>query len=350
MGHTHYTIALDAMGGDHAPESWFQGASYALQKVPNLRFIMVGDEELFAPLFKKYRKVAEHSTTLHTKDAIADDEKPSTALRQGKHSSMQLAINQVKGELADAVVSGGNTGALMAMAKLSLRMLPGIKRPAAAGPFPTQKGDCIMLDLGANLSASAEELLQFAIMGDVYAKAALGKQAPRIALLNVGEEDTKGHSEIREAAELIRTTRPDLNFIGFVEGHHVTEGRADVIVADGFTGNIFLKSAEGTAKMMRNHIKAAFSQDWITKLSYLLTYKTMRNLRKRLDPRRYNGAIFLGLNGVAIKSHGSADAYAVSQAIRKAAGLLQHATNQHIIDELNACATQSEALDSSHVA
>jgi len=333
--HSTFTIALDAMGGDHAPASIIGGASLALKRNPHLRFLLVGDEARITPCLKDYPDVGAVSNILHTDVVIADHDKPSAALRQGKKSSMQLAINAAREGKADAVVSGGNTGALMAMSKLSFRMLPGVSRPVAVGLFPTQQGDCVMLDLGANLSCTPEELVQYAVIGDVYARATLGKKSPRIGLLNVGEEDNKGHEEIREAADLMRATRPDLNFVGFVEGHHVTEGRADVVVADGFTGNIFLKSAEGTARMMRGHIKAAFSQDWITKFSYLLISKTMRNLHKRLDGRRYNGAVFLGINGITIKSHGRADSYAVSHAIRTADNLLAQSTKQQLIDELN---------------
>lgn len=332
-----FTIALDAMGGDHAPACVIEGAELALKKFPKLRFTFVGDEAHIAPLLASYADVAACSTIIHTDEFVADEVKPSIALRRGRNSSMQLAINEVKSGSADAVISGGNTGALMAMSKIALRMLPGIKRPAAAGLFPTETGEVVMLDLGANLEANAEELVQFAIMGDAYARAVLGRKNPSVGLLNVGEEDNKGHPEIREAAEMIRSNKEShLNFTGFVEGNQVPMGKVDVVVTDGFSGNVMLKTAEGTAKLMGKRIKDAFNNNWATKLSYLIASKTMGDLKKTLDPRRYNGAMFLGLNGVAVKSHGGSDAYGFSHAIRSAAALVAHDANHLIIEELKA--------------
>ncbi len=330
-----FTIALDAMGGDHAPACVVEGAEIALRKQSNLKFIFVGDEKAIAPLLKTHVELAARSAIIHTDDVVDSEDKPSIALRKGRKSSMQLAINEVKAGNASAIVSGGSTGTLMAMSKLSLRMLPGINRPAAAGLFPTETSEVVMLDLGANLEASAEELFQFAIMGDAYSRAVLGRDNPSVGLLNVGEEDNKGHPEIREAAELIRNN-PDLhlNFTGFVEGNHVPMGKVDVVVTDGFSGNVMLKTAEGTAKLMGKRIKAAFNNNWATKLSYIIASKTMGNLKKALDPRRYNGAMFLGLNGVTVKSHGGSDGYGVSHAIRTAAELVVNDANQLIIDEL----------------
>lgn len=329
-----FTIALDAMGGDHAPSCIVDAAAITEQKHSGLHFVFVGDEELISPLLARHPLLANKSEILHTPDKVADDVKPSAALRQGRKSSMQLAINLVKDGKADAIVSGGNTGALMAMSKLALRMLPGINRPAAASLFPTETGEVVMLDLGANLEASALELCQFAIMGDAYARAVLGLENPTVGLLNVGEEDNKGHPEIREAAQMLREGEAPINFIGFVEGNDVPLGKVDVVVTDGFSGNVMLKTAEGTAKLIRQHIKAAFTSNWVTKLSYLLASKTMADLRKRLDPRRYNGAMFLGLNGVAVKSHGGSDAFAFSQAMQMAVMLLENDANQRITEEL----------------
>ncbi len=330
----HFTIALDAMGGDHAPACVVDGAEIALRKKPDLRFIFVGDENKIIPLLEKHGHLAACSSVVHTDEMVENDVKPSVALRQGRKSSMQLVINEVKAGNAHAVVSGGNTGALMAMSKLALRMLPGIKRPAAASLFPTETGEVVMLDLGANLEADATELFQFAIMGDAYARGVLGIEHPTVGLLNVGEEDNKGHPEIQEAADLIRESDLDLNFQGFVEGNHVPMGKVDVVVTDGFSGNVMLKTAEGTAKLISKHMKDAFNSNWATKLSYIIASKTMSNLKKRLDPRRYNGAMFLGLNGVAVKSHGGSDAYGVSHAIRTAADLLESNANRLITEEL----------------
>lgn len=327
-------IALDAMGGDHAPQSVVEGAALALKKLPNLRFLFCGHENEIEPLLRRFSALAAVSEVIHCDHKIADDAKPSSALRQSKGSSMRCAIEAAHEGRALAAVSGGNTGALMAISKLVLKTLPGISRPAAASLFPTRTGKVVMLDLGANLECSAEELFQFAIMGDAYARAVLGLEYPKIGLLNVGEEQNKGHPEIREAAQMLREVDFDLNFTGFIEGNHVPQGVVDVVVADGFSGNVMLKTAEGTAKLVGEFLKDAFNTNWITKLSYLLAYQTVKLLRKRLDPRRYNGAMFLGLNGVVVKSHGGADEYAFSFAIRSAAELVSHRTNQRIMEEL----------------
>ncbi len=331
---TKLTIALDAMGGDNAPVSVVEGAAIALRKYPNLGFIFFGDRNVIAPLLADNPTLSETSEVIHTTDRVADDAKPSAAVRQGKNTSMRMAIDAVHNGNADAVVSGGNTGALMALGKLVLKTLPEVKRPAAASLFPSRTGQVVMLDLGANLECGAIELFQFAIMGDAYARAVLGIQHPKIGLLNVGEEDHKGHPEIREAAQMLRNCKLDLNFCGFVEGNHVPAGTVDVVVADGFAGNIMLKTAEGTAKLVSDFIKEAFNSNWVTKLSYILASKTMALLRKRMDPRRYNGAMLLGLNGVVIKSHGGSDSYAFSRAIRMAAEIVEHKMNQRIINEL----------------
>jgi glycerol-3-phosphate acyltransferase PlsX len=248
---------------------------------------------------------------------------------------MRAAIEAVHEGRARAAVSSGNTGALMAISKLILKTLPNVNRPAAASLFPTKKGAAVALDLGANLECSAEELFQFAIMGDAYARCVLGIEYPRVGLLNVGEEENKGHPEIREAARMLRECDYDMNFCGFVEGNQIPQGAVDVVVMDGFSGNVMLKTAEGTAKLMKDFIREAFETNLLTKLSYLVVYQAMKVLKKRLDPRRYNGAMFLGLNGVVVKSHGGADDYAFSFAIRSAADLVKHRTNQRIIEEIN---------------
>lgn len=329
-------IALDAMGGDHAPQSVVAGAELALKKLPELKFLFFGDEAPLAALLQKYPKLQSVSEIIHCEDKIADDAKPSLALRQSKNSSMRKAIEAVQEGRAVAAVSGGNTGAMMAIAKLVLKTLPGINRPAAASLLPTRggSGSVVALDLGANLECNAEELFQFAIMGDAYARAVLGLEYPRVALLNVGEEDNKGHPEIREAARMLRESDFDINFIGFVEGTHIMQGNVDVVVSDGFTGNVMLKTAEGTARLMGEFIKDAFNSNLCTKLSYLMARPALKAMRKKLDPRRYNGAMFLGLNGVVVKSHGGSDEYAMSFAIRTAADFAKHRTNQRIIEEL----------------
>jgi phosphate acyltransferase len=327
-------IALDAMGGDHAPLSVVEGAAMALRKLPKLQFIFYGKEPLITPLLDERPALKAVSRVVHTEDVVANDAKPSVALRSGKTSSMRLAIDAVKSGEALAAISSGNTGALMAMAKLVLKTLPGINRPAIASVFPSQKGKVVMLDLGANLECSAEDLFQFAVMGDAYARAVLHMAYPRVGLLNVGSEESKGHPEIREAGKMLKKSSLDINFAGFVEGNDVPQGTVDVVVADGYGGNIMLKTAEGTAKLIGTALKDAFRSNIWTRLAYLLASETMGKFKKRMDPRRYNGAMFLGLNGVAVKSHGGADAYAFSHAIRHAVELVRNNTNQRIIDEL----------------
>lgn len=322
------------MGGDHAPRSVVEGAALALQKLPDLQFLFFGNRAEIEPLLTKLPQLQKISEIVHCEDKIADDAKPSAALRQGKNSSMRKAIEAVGEGRAVAAVSGGNTGALMAIAKTVLKTLPGIYRPAAASLFPTRTGSVVMLDLGANLEASAEELFQYAIMGDAYARAVLGLEYPKIGLLNVGEEQNKGHPEIREAAQMLRESDFDINFCGFVEGNQIPQGTVDVVVSDGFSGNVVLKTAEGTARLMGDFIKEAFQANWLTKISYLLARQSLKAMRKKLDPRRYNGAMFLGLNGIVVKSHGGSDEYAFSFAIRSAAELVKHRTNQRITDEL----------------
>lgn len=330
----HLPVALDAMGGDHAPFSVVEGAVIALRKHPELTFLFFGTESEIIPLLAKHPQLQAVSQVVHAEHKIADDAKPSAALRNSKNTSMRMAIEALHEGKAQAVVSGGNTGALMAIAKLILKTLPNVNRPAAASLFPTKKGAAVALDLGANLECSAEELFQFAIMGDAYARAVLGIEYPRVGLLNVGEEETKGHPEIREAARIIRESDYDMNFCGFVEGNQIPAGAVDVVVMDGFSGNVMLKTAEGTAKLMKDFIRDAFETNLLTKLSYLVVYQTMKLLKKRLDPRRYNGAMFLGLNGVVVKSHGGSDEYAFSFAIRSAADLVKHRTSQRIVEEM----------------
>ena len=325
-------IALDAMGGDNAPASVVEGAALAMQRLEGLRFLFFGDSARIEPLIASHAGLQAVSQVVHTDAMIAADAKPSVALRQGKSSSMRLAIDAVQDGRAQAVVSAGNTGALMAMAKLVLKTLPGINRPAIASLFPTYRGSVVMLDLGANLECSAEDLFQFAIMGDAYARAVLHLESPRVGLLNVGSEETKGHPEIREAGLMLRES--GVNFHGFVEGNDVPLGKVDVVVADGFSGNVMLKTAEGTAKLMGMLLKDSFKSNFWTRLSYLIASKTMGVFKERLDSRRYNGAMFLGLNGVAVKSHGGADGFSFSHAITVAAGLVSNQTNQCIIEEM----------------
>lgn len=322
------------MGGDNAPSCVVEGADIALQRYKNIRFIFFGDCAKIEPLFRHYPKLASHSEIIHTDIAIVADDKPSVALRRGSNSSMRLAIDAVKEGKADCIVSAGNTGALMAMSKMVFKTLPGISRPAIAALVPTLKGDSVMLDLGANIDCGPTELVQFAIMGDAFARAVLSLDKPKIGLLNVGSEEMKGHDEVKEAYAALKNGNMDINFHGFVEGNDIAEGTVDVIVTDGFTGNVALKTAEGTGKLVSYFVKSAFQSSLLAKLAYILIKPAMTRLRKTLDPRRYNGAMFLGLSGISVKSHGSADGYGYYRAIRVAVELVEGRINERILREI----------------
>jgi glycerol-3-phosphate acyltransferase PlsX len=261
---------------------------------------------------------------------------------------MWLAIDSVKEGKACAVVSAGNTGALMAISKLVLRTLPGVSRPAIAALFPTLRGECVMLDLGANVESNAQDLYRFAIMGDAFARAVLGLSRPRIGLLNVGSEDLKGRAEVKEACTLLKDSRLSLNFHGFIEGNDIAAGTVDVVVTDGFTGNIALKTAEGAARLIRTYLKDAFNSSPIAKIGGLMASNALKGVKDKLDDRKRNGAMFLGLAGIAVKSHGGADDYSFCNAISVAVELVAHRINDRIIDEIGNIApakTSAEKLD-----
>lgn len=334
MAELSLPIALDAMGGDAAPESVLVGAYKALKRHPGLKFLVFGQREKIEPFFKQYAELESACTIMHTYDFVANDDKPSTAIRQGKNSSMRLAINSVNDGKAAAVVSAGNTGALMAMSKIVFKTLPGINRPAIAALFPTMRGDCVMLDLGANVECSARDLFQFAVMGDAFAKAVLGKKRPSIGLLNIGSEEMKGHEELKEASAMLRDSGLNIDYQGFVEGNEVPRGVVDVVVTDGFTGNVALKTAEGTARLISTYIKEAFSATLLSKLAGLLSKGALMAVKDKLDDRKRNGAMFLGLNGIAVKSHGSADSFSFCNAITVAVELASHDINKKILTEL----------------
>ncbi|HUK59202.1 MAG TPA: phosphate acyltransferase PlsX [Stellaceae bacterium] len=309
------TIALDVMGGDRAPDAVLRGASIALQRFPHAQFLLFGVEQRMKTALERLPRLAGRAAIHHTDEVVTGDARPSVALRTGRRTSMRLAIDAVSAGEAHCVVSAGNTGALMAMAKFSLRMLPGIDRPAMASFFPTQRGESVLLDLGANVDCDAENLVQFALMGDVFARTVLGLQHPTVALLNVGSEEAKGNDAVRGAALRLRAPGVPISFRGFVEGDGIAAGAADVIVTDGFTGNVALKTAEGTARLFTDFLRASFQSSLTARVGYLLAQRALRKLRSRLDPRRYNGAVFLGLDGICVKSHGSADALGFANAI-----------------------------------
>ena len=333
MSRTH-TIALDAMGGDRAPEVVIAGANRARIRYPHLRFRLFGHKERLERLLRRFPKLAQISEVLESETVIEAHEKPSQAVRKGVRSSMRLAIDSVRDGAAAGIVSAGNTGALMAMSKLRLRTLPGIRRPAIASMFPTQRGQTVMLDLGANIECDAENLVQFAVMGAAFARSVQGLPRPTVGLLNVGSEEIKGHGEIRRAAEILSRVDLPLRFHGFVEGNDITEGTVDVVVADGFTGNVALKTAEGTASMYTGFLRASFRRSVFSKLGYWLAKPALIALRNRLDPRRYNGGMFLGLNGVAVKSHGGTDALGYANAIGFAVDMLVQGFNEKVLGDL----------------
>jgi glycerol-3-phosphate acyltransferase PlsX len=310
------TIALDAMGGDAGPAVVLPGAALALDRHPDVTFLLFGDEGRIAPLLQAYPALAARARIIHTDAVVEMQDKPSQAVRRGRSSSMWLSLESVQKGEADFVVSAGNTGALMAMAKLVLTTMPGIERPAIAGQWPTLTGASIVLDLGANIGATARQLADFALMGAAMARAVRRIERPRVALLNIGVEEIKGIEEVRQAhAWLKDNAELAIDYRGFIEGDQIGQGVVDVVVVEGFAGNIALKTAEGTAKQMAAWIREALSSSLPAKVGAVLAQSGLRALRDRMDPRRFNGGPFLGLNGIAIKSHGGTDAVGFASAI-----------------------------------
>ena len=310
------TLAVDAMGGDHGPKITVPASINALTRYDQLHIILVGDKELIEKELQKNKYTNTRLSIQHTTEVVEMDESPQSALKNKKDSSMRVAINLIKEEKAQACVSAGNTGALMATARYVLKMLPGIDRPAIASSLPSQKGTTYMLDLGANTDCTAEHLLQFAVMGAMLVSSVTGNPNPSVGLLNIGSEDIKGNEIVKEASELLR--RSHLNFYGNVEGNDIFKGTTDVVVCDGFVGNVALKTAEGIAQLMGRFLTQEFKRNWITKVMAFVSLLVLNRFKKRLDPRRYNGASFLGLKGIVVKSHGSADSYSFFFAIQTA--------------------------------
>jgi phosphate acyltransferase len=330
------TISLDAMGGDAGPAVVVPGAAIALERHPGVRFLLFGDAARIKPHLEQHPALAEHSRIVHTDAVVEMRDKPSQALRRGRSSSLWLSLEAVhKGE-ADFVVSAGNTGALMAMAKLVLTTMRGIDRPAIAGQWPTLRGTCIVLDLGANIGATAEQLTEFAMMGAAMARAVLHLERPRVGLLNIGVEEIKGIEEVKQANAWLKENELGIEYCGFVEGDQIGQGIADVIVVEGFAGNIALKTAEGTAKQMAAWIREAFSGSPPAKLGALLAQSGLRALRDRMDPRRFNGGPFLGLNGIAIKSHGGTDAVGFASAIEVGYEMAESRVIERLASDLDA--------------
>ncbi len=327
-------IALDAMGGDFGPSVIIPAAAAALARSDKTKFLIFGDEKMVSPILDQYEDLKQHAELRHTDKAISSKEKPSAALRNSKGSSMRMAIEAVKDGEAHGVVSAGNTGALMVMAKLILKCLPGIARPAIASVFPAEKGKTVMLDLGANLTCNAEVLTQFAVLGAVYARVVQGIPSPKVGLLNVGTEEMKGHDEVREAAEILSQVEFPGSYYGFIEGNDITKGTVDVVVTDGFTGNVALKTAEGVGKLSKMYLTDAFKSSPLAMLGYMLSKKAIDAMKEKVDPRKYNGGMFLGLNGVCVKSHGGSDDVATESAILIAIDLVKNGFNDRVSAEI----------------
>lgn len=329
-----FTLSLDAMGGDHAPRMVVEGIEIVSERFPEIDFLLFGDEAQLAPLLDQSVRAKNCAQILHTDQAVQNEDKAAAALRGGRNTSMRLAINAVGDGRAAGVISAGNTGALMAMAKFVLKTLPGIDRPAIATYFPTQRGESVLLDLGANVDCDANNLVQFAVMGEVFARNVLGLKQPSIGLLNVGVEGFKGHEAVRTASAILQESRLPIKFHGFVEGDDIGAGTVDVVVTDGFTGNIALKTTEGTAKMVGYFLKESLNSSFMSRIGALLARHALNDFRSRMDPRRYNGAMFVGLNGICVKSHGSTDEFGFANAIGVAADLIKGEFNERIKEDL----------------
>jgi glycerol-3-phosphate acyltransferase PlsX len=310
-------IALDAMGGDHGPSVVVPGAEVSLARHPDIEFLLFGDQAVVGPLLDAHPGLKPAARVVHTEVAVKMDAKPSQALRAGRwKSSMWRAIDAVKKGEADVAVSAGNTGALMAMAKFNLKTMAGISRPAIAALWPTLRGESIVLDVGASIGADAEHLVDLAAMGSAMARVLFDLDRPTVGLLNIGVEEVKGLEPVREAARLLRERAlPHIEYFGFVEGDDIGKGTVDVVVTEGFAGNIALKSAEGTARQLAQYLRSAMSRTWRAKLGYLLARGAFRALGEKMDPRRANGGVFLGLTGIVIKSHGGTDAQGFAAAV-----------------------------------
>jgi phosphate acyltransferase len=324
------------MGGDDGIATMLAGAELAVSRSPNLSLILVGDQPGIEAALEQHPDLKPRVEIAHAAEIISGDDKPSQAIRRAKTTSMGIAIDLVKQGRARGAVSGGNTGALMSMAKIALRTMPGIDRPALAALLPTLgANDVVMLDLGANTECETRNLVEFAVMGAAYARAAMGLERPRVSLLNIGTEDLKGTDEIRDAALVLREARHlPMNFTGFVEGDKLSRGDSDVIVCDGFSGNIALKTIEGTARFVTDLLRRAFTSSIRSKFGFLISRPATELMRHHLDPNNHNGAVFLGLNGVVVKSHGSANVKGVANAIGVAAALVTNNITQRITDDL----------------
>ncbi len=336
---THVTISLDAMGGDHGPSIVIPGAAIALERRPDSRFVIYGDEKLVLPLLDQHPKLKAVTTFHHTDVSVKMDDKPSQALRAGRYkSSMWKSIEACKTGEAHVTVSAGNTGALMAMSKFCLRSMARIERPAIAAIWPTIRGESVVLDVGATIGADAAHLFDMAIMGAAMARIVFDIDRPTVGLLNVGVEEIKGVEAVKEAGKMLREANlPNLDYRGFVEGDDLGKGTVDVVVTEGFTGNIALKTAEGTAKQIAEYLRAAMSRSLLSKLGYLLAKGAFSALKEKMDPRKVNGGVFLGLDGVVIKSHGGTDAIGFASAVELGYEMARYELLTKVREMIDAC-------------
>lgn len=339
-------ISIDAMGGDNSPRVVIEGLAIAARKNPDVRFLVFGDTAKIAATLDNYPQLKNVCEVRHSDEMVRNEDKPSQVIRN-KNTSMYMAIDAVRKGEAQAIVSAGNTGALMAISKLVLKTIQKIHRPAIVSIMPHINGKYVMLDLGANTECSAINLAEFAMMGDILARNALGIQKPRVALLNIGAEEMKGKEEIHKAAQMIRNSHMNIDFIGYIEPHEIPNDQADVIVADGFTGNIALKSIEGTARLIIRMIKRAVKNSFLAKIGLPFMMGVIFKVKKTMDPRLYNGAMFVGLNGLSVKSHGGTDALGFSVAVNNAASLVRQnfvATIRDEIEKLDLDELSQEAI------
>ncbi|HTP78154.1 MAG TPA: phosphate acyltransferase PlsX [Rhizomicrobium sp.] len=328
------TVSIDAMGGDAGPGIVVAALSRSIVRHPGVNFILHGDESELQPLLARRSKLADRVTLRHTAERVRMEEKPSLALRRGRNTSMWRAIESVKKKDAEVAVSAGNTGALMAMSMVQLGTLPGIARPAIAALWPTKRGQSVVLDVGANVSVDAEQLVDFAVMGEAFARAILGLERPTVGILNVGSEDVKGNDSVKGAAHILRNNASlPIEFSGFVEGDDIAEGTVDVVVTDGFTGNVALKTAEGTAKLVTHFLRSALMRSFLGRLGAFFAGGALGTLRRKLDPRASNGGIFLGLDGVVVKSHGGTDELGFASALDMAIAMVRAGVVTKIIDD-----------------
>jgi len=308
-------LSIDAMGSDSGPAAILAGAAIARRRHPKLRFLLHGDEAVLKPLLMGHRALAKSSEIRHAPGIIGMAEKPSQALRRGRNSSMWHALEAVASGQSQVAVSAGNTGALMAISMFRMGLIDGLTRPAIAVLWPTMRGQSVVLDVGANAGCDAEQLVDFAILGETFARAIFGIERPTVGLLNIGEEEMKGIESVKRAGQILRASKLPIEFYGFIEGDDIGEGVVDVVVTDGFTGNVALKTAEGTANLVIHYLRSALKRSLLGRLGALLASGALKVLRRKLDPRTLNGGVFLGLNGVVVKSHGGADALGFASAI-----------------------------------